>query len=304
MKKAVVTGAGGFIGRALVEELAQSGYRVFAVLRRPPPKWEWKDKSVEVVCRPLSQIAELEHLIPDRDIDLFFHLAWEGTAGEGRANSRLQLQNIQWAIDCVEVAANMGCSRVVCSGSICEQEVLAALGTSGTALPPDSLYGSAKLTAHCMCSAVAGSRGIPLLWPVITNAYGAGEKSPRLINGSIRAMLRGEPLRFTKATQPYDFVYITDVARALRLIGERGSPFCEYIIGSPRPKPLKEFLMEMRDVVAPHHALEFGALPFTGQELPLSAFDGSRTRRDTGCWPEVSFAEGIRRTAHWIQAGG
>ena len=42
--------------------------------------------------------------------------------------------------------------------------------------------------------------------------------------------------------QNYDFVYIDDVARAFRLIGEKGKPFHEYVIGSGNAKPLKNFL--------------------------------------------------------------
>ena len=301
MKQAIVTGAGGFIGRALVEELLQHNYRVFAVLRGAGSNpWSHREDVVAVSC-DLSHIANLETLIPNQNIHLFFHLAWEGISEGERSNLPLQLQNIQWAVDCVEVVANLGCRRMICAGSICEKEVLVTLEAQGKPLPHSYLYGSAKLTAHCMCSAVAGHRGIELLWPIITNAYGVGERSARLVNQSIRNMLQGKPLRFTKATQYYDFVYITDVARALRLIGERGKPFCEYLIGSSSPRPLREFLMEMRDVVAPEGNLEFGALPFTGEGLPLSVFDCRQTLQDTGFRPEVSFAQGIRQTADWIQ---
>ena len=52
--------------------------------------------------------------------------------------------------------------------------------------------------------------------------------------------------QFTAGTQNYDFVYIDDVARAFRLIGEKGKPFHEYLIGSSTARPLKEFLLEMK----------------------------------------------------------
>ena len=161
------------------------------------------------------------------------------------------------------------------------------------------IYGGGKLIAHVMCMSVAADIGIDLIWPEITNAYGAGERSPRLVNTTIQKCLRGEPPQFTAGTQNYDFVYIDDVARAFRLIGERGKPFHEYLIGSSTARPLKEFLLEMQSAVAPELDFQFGDLPFTGIDLPLSAFDCAQTQADTGFRAEISFAEGCKRTMAW-----
>ena len=103
----------------------------------------------------------------------------------------------------------------------------------------------------------------------------------------------------------YDFVYIDDVARAFRLIGENGKPFHEYLIGSSNARPLKEFLLEMQASIAPQLPFRFGDIPFTGIDLPLDRFDCSQTEADTGFRAEISFAEGCRRTmAWWTEIGG
>ena len=56
------------------------------------------------------------------------------------------------------------------------------------------IYGSGKLVARTMTMSVAADLGIDLLWAEITNAYGAGEVSPRFINSTIRKILKNEPL--------------------------------------------------------------------------------------------------------------
>ena len=43
---------------------------------------------------------------------------------------------------------------------------------------------------------------------MITNAYGVGERSPRMVNTTIQKCIRGEAPQFTAGTQNYDFVYI------------------------------------------------------------------------------------------------
>ena len=156
-----------------------------------------------------------------------------------------------------------------------------------------------KLIAHVMCMSVAAQIGIDLIWPEITNAYGVGERSPRMINTTIQKCIRGEAPQFTAGTQNYDFVYIDDVARAFRLIGENGKPFHEYLIGSSTARPLKEFLLEMKAAIAPELDFIFGDIPFTGIDLPLSKFDCSQTEADTGFRAEIGFAEGCKRTMQW-----
>ena len=74
-----------------------------------------------------------------------------------------------------------------------------------------------------------------------------------------------------------------------------------YYIGSQNPKPLKEFLCEMRDVVDPNIKLGLGEIPFQGVSLTYKEFDVNAVRRDTGFVPEVTFEEGIRNTIAWIK---
>lgn len=176
---------------------------------------------------------------------------------------------------------------------------MAAAYTQGNRPGLGYIYGGGKLIAHVMCMSIAAELGIDLIWPEITNAYGVGERSPRLVNTTIRKCIRGESPQFTSGTQNYDFVYIDDVARAFRLIGERGRPFHEYIIGSSTARPLKEFLLEMQTAIAPGLAFQFGDIPFTGIDLPLARFDCSETEQHTGFRAEVGFGEGCRRTMEW-----
>ena len=93
------------------------------------------------------------------------------------------------------------------------------------------IYGMGKHIAHCMCKSVATNIGIDLLWPMISNAYGVGELSPRFVNTTLRKIINGETLQFTAATQNYDFVYVSDVAQAFYKVAINGKPFCEYMIG-------------------------------------------------------------------------
>lgn len=299
MKKALITGANGFIGSALVHELLANRIEVIALNHSGcnnniPGK-------VRSVPHELSESLRLPEQIPDRDIDVFYHFAWAGSAGAGRADVNLQLDNVKWTADCLRAAKEMNCKRFVCAGSIMEDEAILASYKQDNRPGPGYIYGSGKLAAHTICASVAANIGIDLVWAKITNAYGVGELSPRFVNTTLRKIIHGEPLEFTSGTQNYDFVYIDDVARAFRLIGEHGKPFRHYLIGSSNAKPLREFVLEMKTALAPDREFKFGDVPFTGVSLSLEDYDCSLTEKDTGFKTEITFSEGIRRTMKWLR---
>lgn len=301
MKKVILTGATGFVGNAVLKELIKNNIYVIAVSRSEKPQNIPDSKFVKYISCDLSEMEKLESKITDRDIDTFYHFAWNGSAGPARADTKLQLKNAQWTIDSLNVAKKIGCKRFVVAGSIMEHETVAATYTQGNRPGLGYIYGSGKLVAHTMAMSVANNVGIDLIWAEITNAYGIGELSPRMVNTTLRKVIRKEIPQFTAGTQNYDFVYIDDVARAFYLIGKNGKPFNDYVIGSSTAKPLRDFLLEMKDSVAPDLDFIFGDIPFTGINLPLEKFDCSKTEKDTGFRAEISFAEGTKRTINWLK---
>ncbi len=298
MKKAIITGAGGFVGRAVVKELLAHNIEVTAIDIRLPEKYD--NPGAVWVEADIQNIWALEQHPAMSGADTFYHFAWRGSAGPERTDEAIQLANAVQTAGCLRFAKKLGCTRFVGAGSIMETEILAAMDSRGTRPGPAYIYGSGKLAAHTICESVAAAIDIDLVWARITNAYGAGEVSPRFINTTLRKIIRSEPLEFTAATQNYDFVYVDDVALAFYLLGEKGRPFCTYVISSGGAKPLKEFIVELADSVSKGSRLGFGEVPFTGINIPLSAFDCTPLMEDTGFVPRLSFAEGIRRTMSWL----
>lgn len=301
MKKVILTGATGFVGNAVLKELIKNDIYVIAISRSKNPKNIPNSKFVKYISCDLSEMEKLESKITDRDIDTFYHFAWSGVSGENRIDIDLQLNNVKWSIDSLNVAKKIGCKRFVVAGSIMEQEAIAATYTQGNRPGLGYIYGASKIAAHTIMMAIASKIEIDLIWTTITNAYGIGEISPRMVNNNLRKIIRKESPKFTAGTQNYDFVYIDDVARAFYLIGKNGKPFNNYIIGSSTAKPLKYFLLEMKNSVAPDLDFIFGDVPFEGVNLPLEKFDTSKTEKDTGFRAEISFAEGTKRTINWLK---
>lgn len=301
MQKVIVTGANGFVGSALVKELVKNNVEVLA-MDMPGCNGNLPvcDK-VKFLPLALDNISSLKDLIDDRNFDCFYHFAWAGVDVKNRENIELQLKNVKWTIDCLKMAKKCGCKRFIGAGSIMEDEALSAIMQAGNKAGMNYVYGVSKLQAHLLSSLIAADINIELIWCKLTNAYGVGEFSTRLINSTLRKIINGETPQFTSGTQNYDFVYIDDVAKAFYAIGEHGKEFNEYLIGSSNARPLKEFLLEMQKIVSPNKEFIFGSVPYTGVSLPLEKFDYKKTERDTGFKAKINFDEGCRRTMNWLK---
>ena len=303
MEYVIVTGANGFIGKTLVNALLEKGYHVVALDIRFDDVLA-NDERVTCVNVMNKEVIALAEEIPHQEYQCFFHLAWAGTSGPARADYVVQLNNVKLACDYIKLCSEIGCKRVVCASSINEMETYEYLQSDDIEPAGGYIYGTGKLAAHLMGETVAKLNGIEFIPVIITNIYGVGEKSARMIYTSINKLVHKEHCSFTAGYQTYDFIYITDAINSIIAVAEKGKAFNRYYIGSGEPKPLREFLLEMRDIVAPDAKLGLGDIPFKGVDISYDQFDLKKVERDTGYRNEVPFAEGIRMTAEYIRGEG
>lgn len=302
MKTVIVTGANGFIGKTLVNALLQRGYKVVALDIRFDEVLE-NNPNITCVNVMNKAIENLKGEIPASECDCFFHLAWAGTSGGDRANYNIQLNNVKLTCDYIKLCKEVGCKRVVYASSINEMETYEYLQSDDIEPSGGYIYGTGKMAAHLMGETVAKMNDVEFIPVIITNIYGVGEKSERMVYTSIKKLINKEHCSFTAGYQTYDFIYITDAINSIIEVSEKGKAFNRYYIGSGAPKPLREFLIEMKNIVDPTAEIGLGDIPFKGADISYSQFDMKKVERDTGYKNQVSFAEGIKMTTDYIRNG-
>ena len=293
-------GASGFIGKQLINALIERNYEILAldirfddVLLNNP-----KVKCINVLNVNVEDLASQIH---EDYYDCFFHFAWAGTSGPSRADYVIQLNNVTLACQYIEFCKKINCKRFLYASSINEMETYEYLQSDDVEPGGGYIYGTGKLAAHLMGETVAKMNGIDFIPVIITNIYGAGEKSARMIYTSLVKLLHNEHCSFTEGYQMYDFIYITDAINSIVEVSEKGKPFNRYYIGSGRPKPLREFLLKMRDIVSPNAKIGLGDIPFKGIDISYNQFDLKKVERDTGYMNKVPFEKGIKMTYDWIK---
>lgn len=306
MKKVLVTGATGFIGKWVVRELIRQDIEVIAIIREGSSEHDaLAGYDVRVVACNLGNYNRLPELIEDRDVDTVYHFAWQGVSDADCRNSDIQLDNVRATLELLDAMETMHIKTFIGAGSLHEAEAIQEMSEDKTITNLGYMYKAAKTCAHWMAKAKAGAASIRFFWPVITNAYGEGESSGRLINTVIRKILAGESPALSEGKQLYDFVHISDVARAFYLIGDKGVEGNNYVIGSGESKPLREFLIQVGEIAnmlwsGDPVPLGFGKIQSNVALLPIKVFAIDRLTKDTGFAPKVHFADGVKRTAEWI----
>lgn len=267
--RAIVTGATGFIGIALCKELLEQSYEVTAVIRPGTKKREKLERSLSankftqnhlrILELPLDQLMDLSekyHI----EADVFFHLAWNGSSGSDREIFEIQYKNLQYTANAIQAAKACGCTKIIGAGSQAEYGVVRGIAREEKTVPrPFMMYGAAKLAAYHMGKVLAEQIGITFVWPRIYSVYGVGENQGTLVNYVIHTLKKGEVPQLTSCENMWNFMYITDCVRALRLLGEMPKAEGIYHIASDDTRKLKEFVKEIRDIIAPEGQLQFGA---------------------------------------------
>lgn len=292
MKKALVTGANGFIGRWLVKELIKNNVEVIAIVRNKKSNISHLPDSVKIVHCELKSISDLVNILPDRDIDVFYHLAWAGTSGRDRSDYKLQLLNSRYACDSAVVAKKLNCKKFICTGTITEKTAENILVSDVKA--ENTIYGIAKNTTHYLLDILCKKLDLPYVWARLSNIYGEDNSTGNIISYTLNELQKGNKPLFSKAEQPFDLMCVQDAAKALYLLGKEHTNENCYFIGSGKPRLLKHYLLAIKDIFGNEAEIGLGERPEDGLKYFYDWFDTTPLQKDVGFTIENTFEENIR----------
>ncbi len=301
-KTAVITGATGMLGLALIRILTREGWKIYAVSRRGSKRLGNIPISdnVNVVECDLSEIGILPQLI-DEPCGVFFHLGWDGTYGASRNDMQLQTENISAAVSAVRAAKELSCEVFLGAGSQAEYGRKSEKISPDTPVFPETGYGIAKLCAGQMTRVVCGELSIRHIWCRIFSVYGPYDGAQTMVMSGISKLLAGERPSYTKGEQQWDYLYCDDAAEAMLLAAEKGKDGGIYCIGSGKTRRLSEYIHSIRDAVAPSAEVGLGDIPYAEKQVMYLCADISSLVEDTGFSPRYSFEDGISLTAEWYK---
>lgn len=302
MKRVIITGGTGAIGIALIEELIREQIYVTVVCHEESKRRMRIPQSpyVDVIECNMERVRELPQYV-EAGYDVFYHFAWSNTFGTGRNDVASQINNIQYTLDAVEVAAKLGCRRFIGAGSQAEYGRFEGKLSALTPTFPENGYGIAKLCAGQMSRIRCEQLSMEHIWTRILSVYGPNDGRNTMIIGTICELLQGKKPACTKGEQQWDYLYAKDAGRAFYLLGDKGQDHKIYCIGSGNARPLKEFIEMLRCTIDDTLEIGYGEIPYGEKQVMHLCADISELAADTGFQPQYTFKEGIQETINWVK---
>lgn len=304
MKKVVITGGTGFIGLWLVREMLVHDIEVIVLVRDlNMTKFESVEKkqTLRLVQYHTEEYEQLKKA--DTRVDAFYHLAWAGVSSSEKNDGRMQLENVRFSMEMLEYARQIRAKRFMGMGTVAEYAFSEnTIEANGNRQTPNDMYGAAKTAAHYMLEAYARILELPFNWVVLPSTFGEGRRDDNIITYTITTLLKGQKPQYGMLTQMWDFLYVKEVVRALRLIGEQGCEGKTYGVGSGVFRQLKDYIIKIRDIIDPNLELGIGEVPSLSDKAFSSCVNIYDLAKDTGFEPQITFEEGIRRTIAYYSA--
>lgn len=300
MKKAIITGANGFIGSSLVRRLLKDKVEVYAIDINFSNKLLPDDSLVHCIEIGLDEKEKVEALLESAmGSDAFYHLAWRGVNGPEKADPVIQLHNTLTAVECAILAKKLDCKKFLCAGTVAEQSVHSLPNLTATS--GGMIYAAAKHCTHLMLETYCKNIGQPFVWMQFSNSYGIGNKTGNLVSYTLGELMEGREPSFGPAEQPYDFIYIDDLLEAVYRLGCRETTQNAYFIGSGHPRVLKEYLLEIGELCGKSEAVKIGMRSDDGIRYDFGMFNTDCLLKDIGEYVSISFADGIKKTINWLK---
>jgi len=282
MKRILVTGADGFIGRHTLEPLRARGFEVHGLLHPdcPAPR---QDGIVWHSCN-LMDAEQLRKLLKGLRPTHLLHLAWFTEHGRFWH----ALENLDWVgatLHLLRAFAESGGRRFVGAGSCAEYvwgpEPLVENQAQGD---PGTLYGTCKLACWRILERFSAQIGLSTGWGRVFLVYGPGEKPGRLLPSVVRALQEGRTLELGPADFVRDWLYVADLGNAFAALVDSGVSG-PVNLASGEALTIRQFVDAAAQALGLEAQVAYGARPSGAGDPPVLLADVTRLRRELAWQP-------------------
>ena len=321
MKRVLITGATGFVGRRLAHHLLDEGYELKALTRTPDDAADLAERGAELIEGSLANSMAIHRALSD--VDGIFHLAathqFGGDMGPMRRINVQGTRNVLQTADYAEVSRILYCGSDTSlgdtKGKICDE----SKEHDGDFR---SVYERTVFETHELIERQI-DKGAPIINAIVSMPYGPGDTSA--IADLISHHLAGRAVAHLDRHSGFTFTHVDDIATALRIAYEKGDVGERYLVsGTPAssgeffatlseltniPEPrtdLPDWLVDLMEPLAERLAPAVGKSGAQIREAlavgrgTTRYYSGQKMRDEFG-WQPRSLEDGLRDSLPWFR---
>jgi len=309
-RRILITGAAGFIGSSLADEMLARGYAVVGVDNFLGNYGrEAKEANLAAArAHPSFTFHELDlardELEPlTADVDAVFHLAARPGVRDswGRHYEEYLTHNVLATQRLLEALRRRPETPIILASSSSIYGDAARLPVREDAVPaPVSPYGATKLAAEDLVHLYVKSYGLRATVLRFFTVYGPRQRPDMAISKFVRAIREGTPIfLYGGGDERRDFTYVGDVVRATADVFEKGVVGGNYNVASGAAIPLEELVAALERVLGRKAQLVRAA--HQRGDVRATHGDIAALRGAIGYAPATPLDEGLAAQAAWME---
>ncbi|WP_215779511.1 NAD-dependent epimerase/dehydratase family protein [Paludibacterium sp. B53371] len=317
--KVLVTGAAGFIGRAVCEKLLDCGQHTVLAVDNLNDYYSVELKHARLATLQGRQDFEfhqldiadapaLDALFDGQGIDYVIHLAAQAGVRYSLKNPHAYAQsNLMGMTNLLDVCHRHGIKHLVfaSSSSVYGKNAKVPFAEDDRTDEPVSFYAATKKAGEVMAHSFAHLYQMPvtaLRFFTVYGPWGRPDMAPWMFTESI---LNGETIRvFNNGDLQRDFTYIDDIVEGVLAVMTRipdtQVPFALFNIGNNNPVRLMDFISTVEEACGQKANKTF--LPMQDGDVPITYADTRRLHAATGFAPSTPLAQGMKKFVDWYKA--
>jgi nucleoside-diphosphate-sugar epimerase len=304
VRKTLITGATGFVGRNLIEKLLLNNEEIHVIVRNLEQAWRFKDIKKDIYIHNIDLRNELEvsKLGNAIKVNKVYHLATYGGYHYQNDLASIIDTNLISTWKLFKEFSKYDLEMFVNTSSSSEYgEKYVALNEE-MCLEPNSMYGASKAASTILCSTFSKINKVPFVTLRLFSPYGYYDSPTRLIPTIITSILLKKDFILHEKTSKRDFIFIEDVIEAYLKTDTLKNNFGEIInVGSGLQYTVEDILLKVSSLigVSPRFTWENDKERQYEPELWVSNIEKCKNLLSWN--PNFNIDEGLSKTIEWYK---
>lgn len=292
MKKILITGHSGFIGTNLVPILLSKNYKITGLSRTIS-----KNDKIKEVKKDMQQVHPAD---VSRNSDIV-HLAAITDFSYCQQNPvECFSANVMGTQNLLEIARKKDCKFIYVSTShvygmpdklpISEEHPRNAT----------SVYAASKIAGEVCCEAYSKTYGMDVSILRLFSVYGPHSPYHLVTTRIISQLFSKKMINLGNLYPKRDFIYITDVVKAIETVLSKSHGFSVYNVGSGRSYSISNICNIVKKLSGLHVPIKSSSTNLRKMDIPNVVSDITRIKK-IGWKPTVSIEDGLRMTLEWYR---